>query len=181
MKTRRLLMGLLAGMLAGCDNMEHQPNRHFPLSLPPAMQPAAHAVARGQPAPGDPFATGFRDGAPLVKSPLPFTGAVLARGCERFNIYCAVCHGADGYGAGIVVRRGFPAPPSYHDERLRKDPDGHFFDVITRGYGVMPSYADRISAADRWAITGYIRALQLSQHATFADVPVSARGELSKP
>jgi mono/diheme cytochrome c family protein len=127
----------------------------------------------------DPFLTGLAGGEPLPRSPVPFTRDVLERGRERFNIYCAVCHGEDGYGRGIVVRRGFPPPPSYHDDRLRQAPDGHLFDVMTRGYGAMLPFADRLAPRDRWAVVGYIRALQRSQHASLADVPAAARGALS--
>jgi mono/diheme cytochrome c family protein len=98
-------------------------------------------------------------------SPLPVTPALLERGRERFNIYCAPCHSKLGDGDGMVARRGFPAPPSFHTARLREAPDSHFFAVITQGYGVMYPYADRITVEDRWAITAYIRALQFSQHA----------------
>lgn len=159
-------------LLLGCDNMKHQPKPRVS-DLPPPIP--AHAVARGAPPPGDVMATGFRDGVPVAHSPQPFTRESLERGRERFNIYCAPCHGEDGYGTGIVVRRGFPPAPSYHDGRLRQVSDGHLFDVITRGYGVMLPFADRISPADRWAIIGYIRALQRSQHATLADVPAARR------
>jgi mono/diheme cytochrome c family protein len=92
--------------------------------------------------------------------PAPIDAALLARGHERYDIYCAPCHSVVGDGDGAVVRRGFPAPPSYHIERLRAAPDRHFFDVITSGYGVMYSYADRIDGADRWAIVAWIRRLQ---------------------
>ncbi|HEV2540762.1 MAG TPA: cytochrome c [Frateuria sp.] len=98
-------------------------------------------------------------------NPLPVTLALLERGRERFDIYCAPCHGASGSGDGMIVRRGFPAPPSYHTDRLRNAPDSHFYQVISDGYGVMYPYADRIGPHDRWAIVAYIRALQLSQHA----------------
>jgi len=91
--------------------------------------------------------------------------ALLVRGRERFDIYCAPCHGLSGDGGGMVVRRGFPAPPSYHTDNLRKVPDVHIYDVISNGYGVMYPYADRIVPEDRWAIVAYVRALQLSQHA----------------
>jgi mono/diheme cytochrome c family protein len=97
---------------------------------------------------------------------LPVTRALLARGQQRYNIYCAPCHGRSGDGAGMVVQRGFPAPPSYHTERLRRAADSHFYQVISDGYGVMYPYADRVTPHDRWAIVAYIRALQLSQHAT---------------
>lgn len=171
--------------LTGCGNMKRQDNPR-PLDPSPffndgtSSRPTpAHTVAHGEPAPDDSFATGFRSGALLKKNPLPLTRALLERGRERFNIYCAACHGEDGYGTGIVVRRGFPAPPSYHIDRLREADAGHFFDVMTRGYGVMPSYADRIDPRDRWAIAGYIRALQRSQHATLGDVPADQRARLS--
>ena len=98
-----------------------------------------------------------------TRIPYPMTMALLARGEERFAIYCAPCHSPLGDGDGMVARRGFPHPPSYHTDRLRAAPDRHFFDVITQGYGVMASYADRVSPQDRWAIVAYIRALQLSQ------------------
>ncbi len=98
-------------------------------------------------------------------SPMPMTMALLQRGQERFDIDCAPCHGRSGNGDGMIVKRGFPAPPSYHSQRLREAPDSHFYQVITHGYGVMYPYADRVDPPDRWAITAYIRALQLSQHA----------------
>jgi mono/diheme cytochrome c family protein len=109
----------------------------------------------------------------------PPTMATLARGRERFDIVCSPCHSVVGDGDGTVVRRGFPAPPSYHQERLRSAPDRHFFDVITNGHGVMASYADRVAAEDRWAIVAYIRALQLSQHAELARVPAPLQAELA--
>jgi mono/diheme cytochrome c family protein len=101
-------------------------------------------------------------------NPLPVTAALLRRGQERFDIYCAPCHSQLGDGDGMIVRRGFPAPPSYHTDRLRGAPDSHFYQVITHGYGAMYAYADRIAPEDRWAIVAYIRALQLSQHAPAA-------------
>lgn len=95
--------------------------------------------------------------------PIPVTKELVERGRERFNINCIVCHGPVGNGDGMVVRRGFPKPPTYHDDRLRNAPVGHFFDVITNGWGKMPSYAYQVQPADRWAIVAYIRALQISQ------------------
>lgn len=120
---------------------------------------------------------------PASRNPLPITMALLARGRERFDIYCTPCHGVAGFGDGVVVQRGFPAPPSYHTERLRRAPDSHFYGVITHGYGAMFSYADRVESSDRWAIVAYIRALQLSQHAQWSDLPadVQARPELQPP
>ena len=110
--------------------------------------------------------------------PFPLTREVLERGQERFNIYCAVCHARTGEGDGQVVRRGFSRPPSYHTDRLRQAPLGHFFDVETNGYGAMPRYDAQLLVNDRWAIVAYIRALQLSRAATLADVPADKRQEL---
>jgi mono/diheme cytochrome c family protein len=98
-------------------------------------------------------------------NPYRITLSLLNQGQNRFNIYCAPCHSPAGDGDGYIVRRGFPAPPSYHIDRLREASDRHFFDVMTQGYGIMYAYADRLSPADRWAVVAYIRALQLSQHA----------------
>lgn len=105
------------------------------------------------------------------EAPPPITDALLARGQERYQVYCLPCHSQLGDGDGPVVRRGFPHPPSYHEQRLRDAPDRLFYDVMTRGYGIMPSYADRVAPQDRWAIVAYIRALQLSQHARLAELP----------
>lgn len=96
--------------------------------------------------------------------PIPVTKELVDRGQDRYNIYCIVCHGPVGNGDGMIVRRGFPQPPTYHDDRLRNAPVGHFFDVITNGWGKMNSYADKLSAADRWAVVAYIRTLQVSQN-----------------
>ena len=124
--------------------------------------------------------TGKINGEPVDAFPFPITRAVLERGRERFNIYCSPCHDYTGSGRGLVVLRGFPPPPSYHIERLVKAPAGHFFDVITNGYGAMYSYAARVSPEDRWAIVAYIRALQLSQHAALEDVPAEERTRLTE-
>ncbi len=185
-----LLRPLAAAALllpAACDNMKRQPSlrpleatSHFADGTS-AQTPPPHTVARDAPPPGDVLTTGVRNGALTGQLPLPLTPELLSRGRERFNAYCAPCHGEDGYGHGIVVRRGFPAPPSYHEPRLRTAPVGHFFDVITHGYGVMYSYADRVGVTDRWAIAAYIRALQRSQHATIADVPATERNRLASP
>jgi mono/diheme cytochrome c family protein len=138
----------------------------------------AHAIPRGQLRADEAFFTGMRDGRLLAEFPEAVTNDGIARGRERYNIYCSVCHGRTGYGDGMIIQRGFPAPPSFHIDRLRSAPAGHFFDVMTRGYGVMFSYASRVTPEDRWAIAAYVRALQLSQHATLADVPVDSRATL---
>jgi len=123
--------------------------------------------------------TGQINGVVADQFPFPITRQVLERGRERYNIYCAPCHDYTGSGNGMVVQRGFPAPPSYHIDRLRQAPAGHFFQVMTNGYGAMYSYASRVTPEDRWAITAYIRALQLSQHATPDDVPADQRQTLT--
>jgi cytochrome c553 len=138
----------------------------------------AHTVARGFLREDEAFFQGMIGTNLVTEFPMLITRTVLERGQERFDIYCAVCHGRTGEGNGIVVQRGFPAPPSYHLDRLRDAPVGHLYDVITRGYGAMYSYASRIEPTDRWAIIAYVRALQLSQHATLTDVPTNQRAEL---
>jgi mono/diheme cytochrome c family protein len=116
--------------------------------------------------------SGITNGEPAAAFPFPVTMDVLQRGRQRYNIYCVPCHGFVGFGDGMAARRGFRRPPtSFHIDRLRQAPPGHFFDVITNGFGAMPSYAFQIEARDRWAIVSYVRALQLSQAATMADVP----------
>lgn len=107
--------------------------------------------------------------------------ALLERGRERFGIYCAPCHSPVGDGDGLVARRGFPRPPSYHIDRLRNAPDRHFYDVMTNGYGIMYSYADRVTPAERWAIVAYIRSLQLSQNADASRLPPPVRARLDAP
>lgn len=116
----------------------------------------------------------------MTTLPFPLTPQVMNRGQERFNIYCTPCHGALGYGNGMVVQRGFIAPPSYHIARLRQAPIGHFYEVMTNGFGSMPSYADKVAPRDRWAITAYIRALQLSQRAPLSDAPPAERNKLEQ-
>jgi len=110
--------------------------------------------------------------------PVALTPQLLQRGQERFNIYCAPCHGATGEGNGMIVRRGYPPPPSYHIDRLRAAADGHFFEVITNGFGRMYEYGTRVPVEDRWAIIAYIRALQLSQHVTPEELPAEDRQRL---
>jgi mono/diheme cytochrome c family protein len=116
----------------------------------------------------------------VTEFPMPITAEDLDRGQQRFNIYCAVCHGPLGDGGGMIPKRGFRKPPSYHDDRLRNAPPGYFFDVITNGFGNMPDYSAQVEPADRWRIIAYIRALQLSQRASVADVPPEKRGELNQ-
>jgi hypothetical protein len=117
-------------------------------------------------------------GSYVVAGPLPVTTDLLRRGQERYDIFCSVCHDRAGTGRGMIVRRGFRQPESFHTDRLRQAPDGYVFENISKGFGLMPSYAAQIAVDDRWAITAYVRALQLSQRATLADVPADARAEL---
>jgi hypothetical protein len=124
--------------------------------------------------------TGKVDGSDAMMFPFTVDAAVMARGRERFNVYCSPCHGQTGMGDGMVVRRGYRRPPSLAEDRLREAPVGHFFDVITNGFGAMPDYAAQVKVADRWAIAAYVRALQLSGHATVDDVPAASRGRLDE-
>jgi mono/diheme cytochrome c family protein len=158
----------LAGAgLAACDlsmTQQRKLTTYAPTSLWPdgtsARPPPEHAVAQGDVE---------RDAA--AKTPPPVTAELLERGRGRYGIFCAPCHGLAGDGDGVIVAHGFPAPPSYHIDRLTAVPAQHFFDVMTHGYGVMFSYADSVDVQDRWAIAAYIRALQLSRRATLAQVP----------
>jgi hypothetical protein len=128
-------------------------------------------VARGELRDDTYFYTGKTNNQPGDVMPFPVTADVVARGRERFNIYCSPCHSRLGDGNGMIVQRGFRRPPSFHIDRLRKAPVGHFFDVMTNGFGAMPDYAQQIAPRDRWAIISYIRALQLSGNATQAEIP----------
>ena len=166
------------GALTGCDNLA-KGTRIKPLAESrfftdgqSARQPPPHSIAQGELREDVVLYTGrTADGKLSAEFPWPVNAAVLARGQTIYGAVCASCHGADGYGNGIIVRRGFPAPPSYHQPRLVDAPAGHFFDVITHGYGVMYPYASIVEVNDRWAVIAYIRALQRSQHAAEKDVP----------
>lgn len=144
-------------------------------------QPVPGTVARGHLRLDELLYTGKENGQLSNRFPFPITRADLERGRERFNIYCTPCHDYTGSGHGMIVQRGFPPPPSYHIDRLRNAPAGHFFDVMTNGFGSMYSYASRIPVEDRWRIVAYIRALQLSEHASVTDVPESERSRLAEP
>jgi mono/diheme cytochrome c family protein len=176
------LGGLALLALAGCRQDMHDQPRFKPLAMSDfyadqrsARPPVEGAVARGQLHEDAYFYTGKIGNNPGDYLPFPASREVLERGQQRFNIYCAPCHSRMGDGNGMVVQRGFKQPPSYHIERLEKAPMGYFFDVMTNGFGAMPSYAAQIPERDRWSIVAYIRALQLSQHATQADVPAGQK------
>lgn len=119
--------------------------------------------AAARPLPAGVVAQGDLQRLAALRTPPPVTPALLRRGRQRYEIYCAPCHGLAGFGDGMIVERGFPQPPSYHSDRLRQAPASHFVDVITNGYGVMYPYAARVEPTDRWAIAAYIRALQLAR------------------
>lgn len=174
-RVSRCLLLVALALLAGCEQrreMADQPKFHaYGASGLFTNGKAARPRIRDTVAMDDPS-------APVPEPPV--TLALLKRGRQRFDIFCAPCHGPVGDGRGRIVERGFPAPPSYHIDRLRQAPDQHFYDVITHGYGAMYSYASRVPPPDRWAIIAYIRALQLSQHASLADVPAKERARLEQ-
>jgi len=132
--------------------------------------PPEGTVARGHLRDDELLYTGKENGEIAQVFPYPVTREMLTRGQQRYNIFCSPCHDRVGTGRGIIVQRGLKQPPSFHIVRLREAAPGHFFDVITNGYGVMYSYASRVPVHDRWAIIAYIRALQLSHNASFGDV-----------
>ncbi|HTZ74823.1 MAG TPA: cytochrome c [Candidatus Aquilonibacter sp.] len=136
-------------------------------------------VARGELRLDSLLFTGTENGVESNTFPFPITRADLERGRERYNIYCTPCHDYTGGGDGMIVQRGFPHPPSFHSDRLRNAPVGHFFGVMTNGFGAMYSYADRVDVGDRWRIAAYIRVLQLSRNATLDDVPEAERAKLN--
>ncbi len=183
--TRVLLTGLAAVALAGCRQDMHDNPRYEPLEATTFFADGrasrafvANTVARGTLREDTHLYQGRVDCQLATTFPMPVTAQVMARGQERFNVFCAPCHGRTGTGNGMVVQRGFRSPPSYSEERLRNAPAGYFFDVMTNGFGAMQDYAAQIPVQDRWAIAAYIRALQLSEHATLSDVHASERGAL---
>jgi mono/diheme cytochrome c family protein len=171
-------LALLVAM-AGCRLDMHVQPRYNPLAKSDffpdqraARPPVEGTVARGDERADAYFYTGKIGNNPGEYLPFPVTQEVLQRGRERYNVYCAPCHSRVGDGKGIIPSRGFTRrPPSYHIERLQKAPIGYFFDVATNGFGIMLDYSAQISVRDRWCIAAYIRALQLSQNASAADVP----------
>jgi mono/diheme cytochrome c family protein len=185
-----LLISLVvsAVALAGCRQDMHDAPRYEPLEASTFFANGqasrllvANTVARGTLREDTHLNEGKVNGELATTFPMPVTAEVMARGQERFNVFCTPCHGPTGSGNGMVVQRGFRAPPSYHEDRLRNAPVGYFFDVMTNGFGAMQDYASQVPVADRWAIAAYIRALQLSQRATVADVPANRRAQLDQP
>jgi len=189
--TRRALVSaacLLGLALAGCRQDMHDQPRYKPYresdffgDRRSARAPVEGTVARGMLREDTHLYAGKVGGALAETFPFPVTGALLQRGRERYGIYCTPCHGLAGNGDGMIVTRGYRKPSSFHVDRLRGERPGYFYDVITNGFGAMPDYAAQIPVEDRWAIVGYVRALQLSQNATVADVPAAQRGALGAP
>ena len=184
-----LALGLFAASLLALacrqdmhDQPKYKPYRESELfadhrSARPLVQ---GTIARGMLHEDEALFTGKKDGNFVSELPVKLTPQLLLRGQERFEIFCSPCHGRTGRGDGMVVRRGFKAPPSYHIDRLRAVPVGYFYDVMTNGFGAMPDYQAQVPPADRWAIAAYIRTLQYSQYAPVADVPAAQRGELDR-
>ncbi len=175
-------------VLAGCRQDMHDQPRFKPLAMNNFYpdQRSARPLVEGTVAREDEEAdqyyyTGKINGQPGTEFPFPITKEVMERGQERYNIYCSPCHSRLGDGNGMIVQRGFKRPPSYHTDRLRQMPIGHFFDVMTNGFGAMSEYKSQISVNDRWAIAAYIRALQFSQNATRADVPAGMEMSSTAP
>jgi Cytochrome C oxidase, cbb3-type, subunit III len=180
-----LLMLLLPLCLFSCRQDMHDQAKYKPLAASDffgdgrASRPLVEGtIARGQLDANQALYTGKAGKDFVTEFPMPVTAAFLARGQQRYNIYCTPCHDQTGYGHGMVVKRGFKAPPSFHIDRLREAPVGYYFDVMTNGFGTMLNYSQQVRTEDRWAIAAYIRALQLSQHATLADVPTEERQKL---
>jgi mono/diheme cytochrome c family protein len=183
------VVALTSSGLAGCRQDMHDQPRIEPLAESAffadgagARPLPAHTVARGQLRADGPLHTGqAADGSLLTELPMPLTREVLVRGQERFDIFCAPCHGRTGEGTGMVVERGYKKPSSFHVDRLRQAPVAYFFFIMSNGFGVMPSYASQIPAEDRWAIAGYVRALQLAQHFDAAALSAEERARLDAP
>lgn len=171
--------------VSACRQDMHDQPKYKPLSASGIFDDGRSArplvpgtVARGFERDDAHLYTGKVNGKDVDTFPFPITAEVLDRGQERYNIYCSTCHGYTGFGDGMVVQRGFRRPPSYHIDQLRQAPVGHFFDVMTNGFGAMSDYSSQIEPRDRWAIIAYIRALQLSQSAAVADVGADERAKL---
>jgi len=176
-----------AAALSACRQDMHNQPKAIPLRESMFFKNGSSArplvddtVARGTLQDDEAFFTGNQSGTEVDALPFALTSDVLDRGQERYNIYCSPCHDLSGNGHGMIVRRGYKQPPSYHIDRLRQAPIGHFYDVMTNGFGAMPDYKAQIVPRDRWAIAAYIRALQMSQHAGPLDLTADDRQKLSQ-
>ena len=188
MRRRSAPVIVAACLAAACRQDMHDAPRYEPLEASTlfvdgrsARTPVANTIARGTLREDEHLYQGTINGQLTDMFPMPVTAEMLFRGRERFNVFCAPCHGRTGQGNGMVVQRGFRAPPSFHDERLRNAPIGYYVNVETNGFGAMSDYSAQVPPADRWAIAAYIRALQFSQRAVVDDVPADRRGELDQP
>lgn len=174
----------LSGGISGCTQEMAKEGHLRPFENAPPLLPPDSTIARGQLSLDIRLSEGYglvHGKKTLVQSiPLPVTRELLNRGRQRYDIYCAACHGFGGDGDGMIVQRGFLPPPSYHVDRLKRAPAGHFFEVITNGFGAMYSYADRVDANDRWAIVAYIRALQLSRAISANELSLEDRKALGE-
>jgi mono/diheme cytochrome c family protein len=186
MKIQHILFAAIAFVAVGCRQEMRTDSRLKPYQESSFFADRASSrplvdgvVPRGEARSDDFFYRGEINGHLVRGFPAPVTLDQLKKGQERYNIYCSVCHGLTGSGDGMVVQRGFPKPPSLDEQRLRDAPEGHFFQVITNGYGAMYAYASRVEPAERWAIIAYIRALQFAHNATPQDVPPEERPNLS--
>lgn len=181
------LLGLLSMFAYGCHlDMDDQP-KYKPLAASKffsngqSSRPLVEGtVPRGDAHTDEYLYTGKKDGKFADAFPYPITREILERGKDRFTTFCTPCHGQLGDGEGMVVQRGFPKPPSYHADTVRTEPAGFYFDVITKGFGRMYSYAPSVPVHDRWAIVAYIRALQLSRRIPVSEVPDSIRATLEE-
>lgn len=171
---KRLVLALVLMLPLAACGLSMTEQRKYTTYAPAALWPDDTSA---RPLPDHVVAQGDVKRDREAANPPEASEALLERGRERFGIYCSPCHGLAGDGDGVIVAHGFPAPPSYHIDRLLAAPAQHFYDVITNGYGVMYAYRDRVQPYDRWAITAYIRALQLSRRAKIAEIP-EARDKL---
>jgi mono/diheme cytochrome c family protein len=177
-----VLVGCVVLSAAACRQDMHDAPRYEALEASTfftdgrsSRAPVANTVARGLLREDEHLNQGKIDGQLADSFPMPIAAEQMRRGQDRYQVFCSPCHGGTGQGNGMIVQRGFRAPPSYHEERLRTAPVGYFFDVMTHGFGAMQDYASQISVTDRWYIAAYIRALQLSQNASIDDVPQGER------
>jgi mono/diheme cytochrome c family protein len=184
---RSLALTLILLVLAACGGQMSDQPRYEPLEPSrffadgkASRDLVAGTVARGQLRADAHFYEGTVEGGPADTFPFPVTIEVLERGQERYQIFCAPCHGLTGSGDGPIVQRGFTPPNSFHIERLREAPPGYYFNVITNGFGAMYSYAYRVPPADRWAIIAYVRALQFSQHAPLDTLPAEDQEQVRR-
>lgn len=182
-----IVIAVFSSALVACrQDMHDQPkykplaaSRFFPDGRASRPFPVG-VIARGHLNDNDTVHTGLANGKFVPDIPVPVNMALLSRGHERFDIYCAPCHGRIGDGRGMIARRGFMIPSDLNSPRVRQAPPGYIFGVITNGYGAMPDYRDQVPVADRWAIIAYVRALERSRQATLADVPPDHRSDLEK-